>query len=41
MCLEHARLTPDAEAICSWDGNMTYRELDEATSKLAKYLADM
>ncbi|RJE24066.1 AMP-binding enzyme [Aspergillus sclerotialis] len=41
MCMEHARLTPDAEAICSWDGNMTYRELDEATSKLAKYLVDM
>ena len=41
MCMEHARLTPDAEAICSWDGSMTYRELDEATSKLAKYLVDM
>lgn len=41
LCMEHARLTPDAEAICSWDGNMTYRELDEATSKLAKYLVDL
>lgn len=41
MCMEHARHTPDAQAICSWDGNMTYRELDEASSKLAKYLIDL
>jgi amino acid adenylation domain-containing protein len=35
MALEHARLTPEASAICSWDGNFTYRELDDLTSRLA------
>ncbi|KAJ5899992.1 hypothetical protein N7495_004736 [Penicillium taxi] len=35
MALEHARLNPDAPAICSWDGNLTYRELDDLTSRLA------
>ncbi|KAJ6002427.1 hypothetical protein N7451_004974 [Penicillium sp. IBT 35674x] len=41
MALEHARLTPDATAICSWDGNFTYRELDDVTSRLALYLANI
>jgi Non-ribosomal peptide synthetase modules and related proteins len=40
MALEHARLTPDAPAICSWDGDFTYRELDDLTSRLALYLTD-
>lgn len=39
MALEHARLTPDAPAVQSWDGNYTYRELDIITSKVASYLA--
>ncbi|EFE37496.1 nonribosomal peptide synthase, putative [Trichophyton verrucosum HKI 0517] len=29
---------PEAQAICSWDGNLTYRELDELSSKLATKL---
>lgn len=41
MALEHARLTPDAPAICSWDGNFTYKELDDLTSRLALHLAGM
>ncbi|CAP96181.1 hypothetical protein E8E15_002197 [Penicillium rubens] len=41
MALEHARLTPDAPAICSWDGNFTYKELDDLTSRLALYLTDI
>ncbi|KAK4985318.1 NRPS protein [Elasticomyces elasticus] len=28
-----------AEAICAWDGTMTYQTLDEAASKLAHYLS--
>ena len=32
-----AKLTPSAEAICSWDGSMTYKELDELSTRLAKY----
>ncbi|KAJ5925142.1 AMP-dependent synthetase/ligase [Penicillium verhagenii] len=41
MALEHARLTPDAPAICSWDGDLTYKELDDLTSRLALHLANM
>ncbi len=26
---------PDAEAVCAWDGSLTYRELDQAAAKLA------
>ena len=33
----HAR--PRSPAICSWDGQMTYSELDALSSKLAEYLA--
>lgn len=41
MALEHARLTPDAPAVCSWDGNLTYRELDDLTSRLGHFLANL
>jgi non-ribosomal peptide synthetase component F len=30
---------PNAEAICAWDGTMTYQELDDAASRLAYYLS--
>lgn len=29
---------PDREAVCAWDGNLTYRELDESAAKLACHL---
>jgi acyl-coenzyme A synthetase/AMP-(fatty) acid ligase/aryl carrier-like protein len=29
---------PDAEAVCAWDGSLTYRELDIVTSKIASHL---
>lgn len=29
---------PDAEAVCAWDGTVTYRELDLITSKIARHL---
>lgn len=29
---------PEAQAICSWDGNLTYSELDKLSSRLACYL---
>ncbi|RMZ87491.1 hypothetical protein DV736_g5282, partial [Chaetothyriales sp. CBS 134916] len=32
-------LRPDSEAICSWDGHLSYRELDVLSTKLAQYLA--
>jgi amino acid adenylation domain-containing protein len=30
---------PSAEAVCAWDGSLTYHELDVVTSKLANHLA--
>ncbi|KAJ5930877.1 AMP-dependent synthetase/ligase [Penicillium verhagenii] len=41
MALEHAITHPNDLAICSWDGNLTYAELDNLTSRLAWHLADM
>ncbi|KAJ5758649.1 hypothetical protein N7520_005805 [Penicillium odoratum] len=41
MALEHAKLTPDAPAICSWDGDLTYKELDDLTSRLALHLSSI
>jgi amino acid adenylation domain-containing protein/thioester reductase-like protein len=32
---------PDRQAICSWDGDMTYAQLDRVSSKLAGYLMKM
>lgn len=32
---------PDAQALCSWDGNLTYSELDTLSTKLANHLADL
>jgi amino acid adenylation domain-containing protein len=36
-----AQKMPDAPAICSWDGNFTYRELDTLSTKLANHLAEL
>ncbi|KAL3480239.1 hypothetical protein BJX99DRAFT_254833 [Aspergillus californicus] len=35
---EQARLHPQREAVCSWDGNFTFGELDCLSSELAYYL---
>ncbi|RAL15192.1 amino acid adenylation [Aspergillus homomorphus CBS 101889] len=32
---------PDAQAVCSWDGEMTYAQLDQVSSKLAAYLINL
>ncbi|KAF9782556.1 Nonribosomal peptide synthetase gra1 [Fusarium sp. DS 682] len=42
-CIHHrlgqlAELHPDAEAICAWDGNFTFQELDLLSSRYAAYL---
>lgn len=36
--LEQVRLQPNAPAICSYDGNFTYAELDSYSDRLAHYL---
>ncbi|KAJ6008775.1 hypothetical protein N7522_003791 [Penicillium canescens] len=38
LCFRHVQITPDAQAVCSWDGNLTYRELKEKTCRLAHWL---
>ncbi|KAJ5462685.1 HC-toxin synthetase [Penicillium sp. IBT 31633x] len=37
---EHINSRPDAPAICAWDGNLSYRELDELSNRLARHLAE-
>lgn len=32
---------PDAHAICAWDGNLTYQQLDEASWQLARHFKDI
>ncbi|GFF49299.1 NRPS-like enzyme, putative [Aspergillus lentulus] len=39
IALQHAQLTPDAPAVCSWDGDLTYAQLDDMTSRLGQFLA--
>ncbi|KAI0103211.1 hypothetical protein GGR51DRAFT_257654 [Nemania sp. FL0031] len=36
---KNAKCRPEAEAICCWDLNMTYTDLDLLSSKLARHLA--
>lgn len=39
--MRNAEDYPDAPAICSWDGSLTYEELDDASNQLAHYLVDL
>ncbi|RGP80018.1 non-ribosomal peptide synthetase [Fusarium longipes] len=46
MCIhtlisEQVRWRPDAQAICSWDGNLTYAEMDSLSTLLAQHLIDL
>lgn len=38
---EHARAHPRSPAICSWDGSLSYAELEEASAKLAHHLGNL
>ncbi|CAD6450786.1 24696652-b1e4-47b4-9288-53a86a903fff [Sclerotinia trifoliorum] len=40
LVLQHAISTPNVPAICSWDGQLTYHELEKVTSILACHLLD-
>ncbi|KAH8425870.1 nonribosomal peptide synthase Pes1 [Aspergillus melleus] len=35
---EQALIRPDSEAVCAWDGSLTYRELDHFASRVAFHL---
>ncbi|ENI04720.1 hypothetical protein COCC4DRAFT_40817 [Bipolaris maydis ATCC 48331] len=39
LYIEQAKVRPNAPAICAWDGEMTYKQLDEHSTQLAGYLA--
>ena len=41
LFFEHVRCTPDQVAISSWDGEMTYRELQNSTQQFAKHLGNL
>ncbi|KAF7715229.1 Nonribosomal peptide synthase (NRPS) [Penicillium ucsense] len=36
-----ARQQPEAQAVCAWDGQYTYKELDHLSEKLAHHLAEL
>lgn len=36
LVLEHAMISPQAPALCSWDGDLTYQDLDKFSSRLAR-----
>ncbi|KAJ5951880.1 AMP-dependent synthetase/ligase [Penicillium vulpinum] len=38
LCFKHAKTYPNDLAVASYDGNLTYGELDDLTSRLAHYL---
>jgi non-ribosomal peptide synthetase component F len=35
-----ATIQPASQAICSWDGSLTYLQLEEEATKLAHHLVD-
>ena len=39
LIASRAQQSPEHPAICSWDGELTYGELEDLSSQLAKYLA--
>lgn len=41
IILKQCRLHPDRTAVCSWDGDLTYGELDDLSSRLAHHLVDL
>ncbi|KAJ5162695.1 uncharacterized protein N7500_004525 [Penicillium coprophilum] len=41
MFEEKAQTQPNASAICAWDGDFSYAELDQLTTKLADRLSEM
>ncbi len=46
MCVLHeliskqASLQPNSQAVCSWDGNLSYQQLEEEATKLAHHLVE-
>lgn len=38
---DQVRLRPDSEAVCAWDGNFSYCELDEISDRLANRLVQL
>lgn len=36
-----AKRQPDAPAICAWDGNLTYRQIDHLSTRLAYHLVNL
>ncbi|KAI1491326.1 acetyl-CoA synthetase-like protein [Biscogniauxia mediterranea] len=41
LILHQCQTRPDEMAVCSWDGNLTYRELDGLSLRLARHLRQL
>ena len=37
LVLQHVKASPQSPALCSWDGNLTYQQLDDVSLRLSKY----
>ncbi|OQD76087.1 hypothetical protein PENDEC_c005G01375 [Penicillium decumbens] len=40
LCLRHVQSNPEAPAVRSWDGDLTYRQLSDRASRLAHWLVE-
>lgn len=40
LVAEQAHVQPDAPAVCAWNGDLTYSELDELSTRLAYHLVE-
>jgi amino acid adenylation domain-containing protein len=38
LVIKHVQASPDSPAVCSWDGELTYQQLDKAARSLAQLL---
>ncbi len=41
LILRHTIENPNAEAVCAWDGELTYKELDDYSARFAQHLLNL
>ena len=41
LFMQQASLTPQRQAVCAWDGDLTYEELQSEAKRLSKYLVSL
>lgn len=41
IVLDQRKIQPDSDAVCAWDGDLSYLELDDYSARLAQYLLSL